>query len=264
MTSSAIYAGQVMHRRLRPRMHQLKYRIFSLLLDLDELEALDGRLRFFSRARFNLLAFYDRDHGDGSAMPLRDQALAQLRRAGIELIGRIRLLAMPRLLGFVFNPLSIYFCDSPNGTLAAILYEVHNTFGQRHCYVLPVDSPGGTIRQEIGKRFHVSPFLPMNLDYAFRVKPPADAMLVAISVSDENGPILAAVHSAWHRPLTDAMILRTVAASPMMTLKVVAGILWDAARLALKGVKMHPRPVAPGHGITARSVRSERTPAKAA
>lgn len=241
MSAGELFIGRVMHRRLRPRMHHLRYQIFSLLFDLDEINRLDRDLRFFSHQRFNLLSFHDCDHGDGSDVSLRDQAVALLKSAGIFRVGRIRLLAMPRVLGFMFNPLSVYFCDDPEGALAAILYEVHNTFGDRHTYILPVEDRGATVTQAVAKSFHVSPFLPMDLAYSFRVTPPGDALKVAICVADGNGPILTAVHSAKCRKLSDGSILRTVAAHPLIGLKVVAAILWEAARLMVKGVSVHPR-----------------------
>ena len=233
-------------------MHLLRYRIFSLLLDLEEIDALDSALRLFSRDRFNLLGVAGRDHGDGSDRPLRDQALTHLRQAGIERVGRIRLLAMPRLLGFVFNPLSIYFCEGSGGGLCAILYEVHNTFGERHTYVLPVEADGATVRQQVAKQFHVSPFLPMDLAYAFRIKPPADDLLVAIAVRDCDGPVLAATHQAQCEPLTDRAILRAVATHPLMTFKVVAAILFEAARLLAKGLAWHRHPPPPAEHATVR------------
>lgn len=242
MSAGELFVGHVMHRRLRPRMHHLRYRIFSLLLDLEKIDRLDRGLRFFSHGKFNFLSFHDRDHGDGSEVPLREQVAAHLQAAGVTKVGRVRLLAMPRVLGFVFNPLSVYFCDGPDGSPAAILYEVHNTFGERHTYVLKVDASGGTIRQEAAKQFHVSPFLPMALDYSFRVKPPGSELRIAIQVADSTGPILAAVHVARSRPLSDPSILRTLAVYPLMNVKVVASILWEALKLLVKGVSVHPRP----------------------
>src|SRR5262249_48726005 len=130
---SAIYAGTVMHQRLRPRRHRLRYRVFSLLLDLDELDEVAARLRLLSRNRFNLFSFFDRDHGDGRREPLRMQIERRLAAAAIAPDGgAIRLLAMPRVLGYVFNPLSVYFCYRRTGVLAAVVYEVNNTFGERH------------------------------------------------------------------------------------------------------------------------------------
>ncbi len=264
MRSSSLYLGSVMHRRLRPKVHQLRYRIFSLLLDLDEIDALDRELRLFSRRRFNLLSFHDSDHGDGSATPLREQVERLLARAGLADVGRIRLLAMPRMLGFVFNPLSMFFCDNCDGRLAAIVYEVHNTFGERHSYVLPVESESGAILQDSAKRFHVSPFLPMELDYSFRVTPPGERLSVAIAVADASGPLLIAVHSAERRVLSDAAILRAVASHPLMTVKVVAGILWEAARLLGKGVKVHRHPPAPEQLATIRMANPPAPIARAA
>ena len=129
-----------MHRRIKPKTHKLRYRAFWTLLDLDELPSLDKKLRLFSLERFNLFGFYTADHGDGSKVPLRTQAEKHLATAGIDLEGgKIELLCMPRMLGFVFNPISVYYCYRRDGALAALIYEVHNTFGERHSYVLAVD-----------------------------------------------------------------------------------------------------------------------------
>lgn len=245
MMNSALYVGRVMHRRLRPKLHQLGYRIFEMLIDLDELPALDQRLRWFSRGTFNLLSFRDQDYGDGSAVPLRTQAEAHLAQVGVHGIGRIALLTMPRLLGFAFNPLSLYFCYDRGGALAAIIHEVHNTFGERHSYVLTAEAENGLVRQGAAKAFHVSPFLPMRLDYTFRVRPPGERLQVAIQVSDKAGPLLIAIQRMERRALTDGAILRAALAFPLMTFKVVAGILWEAGKLLIKGVHIHRHPEAP-------------------
>ena len=248
---SAIYAGWVMHQRLRPVRHRLRYRLFSLLLDLDEIDALSARLRWFSRGRFNLISFCDRDHGDGSPRPLRTQIEALLAEAGLAHGGPIRLLAMPRVLGFVFNPLSVWFCHDTSGRLSAILYEVNNTFGERHSYLLPADGNARDVRQDAVKHFHVSPFLPMNLTYAFRVAPPGEDLSIAITVSDAAGPLLCAVHRAKAVPLNDRALLRTFAADPLLTLKVVAGIGWEALKLWARRVPVHDHPrVAPARPVS--------------
>lgn len=249
--TSAIYAGWVMHQRLRPVRHRLRYRLFSLLLDLDEIDALAGSMRWFSRGRFNLISFFDRDHGDGSARPLRAQIEAVLAEAGLPHGGRIALLAMPRVLGFVFNPLSVWFCHDADQRLSAILYEVHNTFGERHSYLLPVERGARDVRQDAAKHFHVSPFLPMNLTYAFRVAPPADDLSIAITVADAAGPVLCAVHRARRIALDDGALLRMFAADPLLTIKVVAGIGWEALKLWAKRVPVHDHPrVAPPRAIS--------------
>lgn len=252
MAQSALYIGHVMHHRLRPRVHRLRYRLFTLLLDLDEIDALSARLRLFSRGAFNVFAFHDRDHGDGSARPLRAQAEALLAQAGIAHGGPIRILTMPRLFGFAFNPLTLWYCHDRTGALSAVIYEVNNTFGERHSYVLPVVAGAGDdVRQVARKSFHVSPFLPMAMTYSFRVRPPGDALAVAIAAEDETGPVLFAAHRARRHALDDATLLRVLATHPLLTIKVVAGIAWEALRLWLKRVPVHPHPgVAPAGPVT--------------
>lgn len=242
MTESALYTGRVMHRRLRPKLHQLGYRLFSLLIDLDEAEALDRRLRLFSWDRFNLLSIRPGDYGDGSGRPLREQVSDDVARLGLEPPARIALLTLPRILGFVFNPLSLFYCYDSSGQLTAVVHEVHNTFGERHRYVLLAAPGDAVVRQDAPKHFHVSPFLPMDLHYDFRLKPPGADLQVAITVSDREGPLLVAVQRMRRYALSDGALLKAVASMPLMTMKVVAGILWDASKLWVKGVAVHRHP----------------------
>lgn len=250
--NSALYVGEVWHRRLRPRRHHLRYRVFSLLLDLDEIDTCAARLRWFSRNRFNLFAFHDCDYAAGGDLPLRTQIEGHLAAAGIAADGgAIRLLTMPRILGFAFNPLNVWFCHAHTGDLRAILYEVNNTFGQRHSYLIPVDpADGDEIRQDCAKAFHVSPFLDLALRYSFRVHAPDARLSIAITAADAAGPILTACHTARRRPLTDAALLRVFGTHPLLTLKVVVGILWEAARLWAKGVPVHSLPPAPADPVS--------------
>src|ERR1700744_5541605 len=207
------------HRRVRPRTHRLRYRVFWMLLDLDEVDNLSPRLRLFSHNRFNAISFFDRDHGDGSGRPLRPQVEAHLKEAGIDTEGgSIKLLCMPRVFGYGFNPLSVYFCHRPDGTLAAILYEVHNTFKQRHCFLTRVGPAAGTvIEQECHKLFYVSPFMDMDMDYAFRVGLPGDQVSVAIRAADKDGLLLAAALSGKRRNLTDGALARLLFTYPLLT-----------------------------------------------
>lgn len=244
-TLSALYAGSVMHLRLRPRRHRLNYSIFQLLLDLDEIDALDGSLRLFSRNRFNLFSFHDRDHGDRSGGNLRCHVERALGAAGIRpASGRIALLTMPRILGYVFNPLSVYFCYDRGGSLHAILYEVANTFGGRHDYAFQVGRPceDGWLEHGCDKRFFVSPFMDMDLGYAFRVRPPEEGFNLSIMVGDAEGPMLSTVQTAERRTLSDATLAGVALAYPLMTLKVIAGIHWEAVRLWVKGLRLRPIP----------------------
>jgi DUF1365 family protein len=246
-TASCLYTGTVMHRRFKPRAHRLNYRVFWCLLDLDELPYLPTRLRFFSLKGFNLFGFRNADHGDGSDCPLRAQVETHLAAAGIDLKGGpIRLLCMPRLLGFVFNPISVYYCYDRRGVLKALLYQVHNTFGQRHSYLIPVDSkPGEPLEQRCLKAFYVSPFMDMDIAYRFRVQPPQERVALVIEGSDAQGPVLIASLAGDRQPLTDTALLRAFLSFPLMTLKVVAGIHWEALKLWIKGMRMRPRPPAP-------------------
>jgi DUF1365 family protein len=246
---SALYFGKVMHRRHRPRPHKLRYRVFWMLIDLDEAETLANRLTFFSHNRFNLASLHDADHGDGSAVPLRTQVERHLVSAGLT-SDRVFLLCMPRILGYSFNPLSIYFCCKADGTINAILYEVHNTFGERHSYLIPVPQQTGPIEQSCQKEFYVSPFLAMNMTYAFRVSAGPDRISVAVRAGDDKGPMIDASLAARSGDLNDWALLRSFFAYPLLTLKVVAAIHWHAVKMLLKGYRISARPKAPRHLVT--------------
>ena len=252
MTFSAIYEGTVTHRRARPKRHRLKYRIFMLLLDLDEMEGVTKRLRSLSFRKFNLFSFHERDHADGSGAPLRDWVEKQLAQGGMDLNGgAIRLLAIPRILGYGFNPISVWFCHDRDGQLKALLHEVHNTFGERHSYLIPVERiEQEPIRQSRGKTFHVSPFLAMDLRYDFQITPPADSLMLAIRVSDADGLVLTASFRARRTELTDAALLSVFVRIPLLTLKVIGGIHWEALRLWWKGLRIYPHPPPPRHAVT--------------
>jgi uncharacterized protein len=248
--ASALYPGVVTHHRRRPREHRLTYRIWSMLIDLDEMEALDRQLRWFSLDRFNLVAFRQRDRGAGSG-DLRNDVRNQLRDAGLPADGPIRFFTMPRVLGQAFNPLSIYFCHHRNGDIAAILWEVDNTFGERHAYLIPaIADEAGVIRQACGKDFFVSPFMDMNLTYRFRVRTPGEHFALQIEVDDAVGLILSAHHVAARQTLSDGALLGLALAAPLQALAVLGGIHWEALKLWLKGVKLRVKPAPPTTPIT--------------
>ncbi|SFN41552.1 DUF1365 domain-containing protein [Variovorax sp. OV329] len=253
---SALYCGAVMHQRLRPLRHRLRYRLFFLLLDLDELPRLHQRLRFFSLNRFNLLSLHERDHGAPDGLRLRDHIDALLAEAGIAAGGPIRLLAMPRILGFAFNPLSVYLCEHPGGGLAALVYEVRNTFGERHRYVVEV-APGEeraqVLRHSCAKRFHVSPFMDMDLHYHFMLTPPLpgrEGLHLGIQSADEAGVVLVAQLDGSRQPLDDGHLLRAFVTHPLLGLKVLAGIHWEALRMLLKGAPLRRHPGPPDRTMT--------------
>lgn len=252
--ASALFTGKVTHRRLRPRRHALAYRVFWLLLDLDEIDALDERLRVFSRNRFNLLSFHDADHGFDGRGTLRQQIERRLAAAGIDPpAGAMRILTMPRMLGYVFNPISIIFCHHADGRLGAIVYEVNNTFGQRHFYIAPagVDAAAGAmLRHGCRKEFYVSPFMGMDLSYDFTVRVPDDLVTLGVNGSDSEGLVIATAMSGLRRPLTDAGLVGALLSHPLLTLKVMAGIHYEALKLWLKGVPLTSRPAPPANAVT--------------
>jgi len=210
------------------------------LIDIDELPQLGRRLLLFAYNGFSLFGFYHSDHGDGGG--LRSWAERNMVAAGIEPDGgAIRILCYPRIFGYVFNPLTVYFCHARSRELVAIFYEVSNTHRERHTYVIPVTGPTTPIlRQTCRKEFYVSPFIPMNCTYHFRVASPKDSLSIFIEEVDEEGVLLAAAFSGRRRPLSDAMLLRALLTYPLMTLKVVAGIHWEALRLVMKRTPVFP------------------------
>lgn len=249
---SAIYRVRIAHRRLRPKRHDLKYGAFYVLLDLDELDDLQRRLKFFSVNRFNIFSFCDRDHGPGEDAPLRPWIETNLRRAGVESdVDSIHVLCLPRIFGYAFNPLTVYFCYSRDESLAAILYEVSNTFGERHTYMFRVDESGrGLYQHDCEKRFYVSPFMNVEGRYHFRVKVPGDKLYLHIHQTDTAGPILDAWVRGKHHPFSDRNLLSSLARNPLLMLKVLAGIHWEAVKLWAKGIAVTERPPAPADAVT--------------
>jgi DUF1365 family protein len=249
---SALYKGLVTHQRFHPRAHKLRYRLFQMLFDLDELPALSSRLKWFSLNRFNLFSFFEADHGDGRR-PLRAYVEELLLTAGIDVGGGgIELLCMPRMLGHVFNPISIYYCRRQDGRIAAVLYEVNNTFGERHSYLIPAE--GGAddlIRQACDKRFYVSPFMTMAMAYDFALTTPGERIATTVHGDDPEGRrLITAVFTGRRAALTDRALLQAFFAYPLMTLKVVAAIHFEAARIFLKGIGFHARPPKPAQAVT--------------
>lgn len=255
---SCLYFGTVLHQRVRPKRHRLRYGVFSLYIDLDELPRLAASLRLFSRDGFNLFGFYGRDHGGGGRVPLRRWVDETLAEAGIGIDGgSVRLLCYPRVLGYVFNPLSVFYCFDAEGALRALIYEVNNTFGQRHTYVIPVEHafPGehaeaGPIRQACDKRFYVSPFMPVAGRYQFSVETPGETLGLVINYGDDDGPLLHASFRGERVPLDDRTLLRAAVRYPLMTFKVMAGIHWEAVKLWRKRVPLIDRPPPPAYPVT--------------
>jgi uncharacterized protein len=250
MIEPGLFVGAVMHRRQRPRRHRFEYRVFWLLLDLDSLCETASAVKLLSIERFNLISFYARDQADGRDDSLREKIASLVRAAGFAADGPIRLLTMPRVLGYVFNPLSVYFCHDARGRTTAIVWEVSNTFGERHSYVIGVDDPDAKVqRQRCMKELHVSPFMGMEIEYRFRVVDRGDGLTIGIADYDCDGLLMSATLTAERRPLTDRALLAAFLRMPFETVKVTVAIHWEALRLWLKGARFTKGPAGLGKAI---------------
>jgi DUF1365 family protein len=254
---SRLYEGKVRHTRLRPFHHSFTYRVFYGLFDIDELDHLDRDLRWFSVGRFNILSFDPGVHGAADGSPLRPWVESILRDAGVVLEGGpICLLAFPRILGYVFDPISVWYCHGPEDDLRAVIYEVRNTFGDRHSYVVAVPRHG--FSHEFAKKLHVSPFNGMDESYRFAITPPARHLSLSIEQRDRDGAVSRAGMSLNERPFRDGTVVRLFLTHPLLTFKVIGAIHWQALRLRLKGAKFHPRPEPGSHNISIVDSRSVR------
>lgn len=254
ISGSGAYCGHVVHARTRPRKHRLRYSVFYLLLDLEELAALDSRLRLFAYNRRGLFSFHDRDHGPRDGSDLRFWVDTQLAEAGLAIPGgRVKLLCLPRILGYVFNPLSVYFCFDRDENLRAVLYQVSNTFSESHTYVLPVGEEVAAdriVRHAFDKTFYVSPFIPMSCRYHITLRNPDEHASIAIRETDGEGDLLAATFHGQRHNLNDTFLSSTLLKFPLLTFKVIAGIHWDAAKLWLKRTPVFRHPPRPSHTVS--------------
>ena len=245
---SSLYVGDVVHRRIRPVRHDLRYRVYNLFVDIDELSQIDEQIRCLSYNRFNLFSLRDRDHGPGDGTPIAAHAWRLARQAATpKPVQRIFMFTYPRVLGYVFNPLTVYYCFDAADQLCLMIYEVNNTFGQRHSYVVPVS---GTGFHTCEKSFYVSPFNRVEGTYSFGPIPPDDMLKLSIGLSTAEGPCLAAWFSGHRVALTDRNLLRSFVSLPFQPLKVIGGIHLEAARLWLKGLKIQPRPKPPADDVS--------------
>ena len=236
--NSCIYSGFVTHRRFKPKRHLFNYKTFSLLIDLSEIENLEKKIKFFSYNKFNILSFYNVDHGPRDGSSLIDWVKKNLRDAQINIgLGSIKLLCYPRFFGYVFNPLSIFYCYDENLRLKAILYEVKNTFNEQHTYVFPASTSSNLILHKCNKKFYVSPFMEMKTFYNFRLLNPGKILNVFIKQSDNRGTLLTACQVGKRIEITNKNLLYQFLRHPLMSFKVIAAIHFEALRLWLKGVK---------------------------
>lgn len=239
-----LYHGTVMHRRMRPVSHLFSYRVVSMLIDLDRIEELNRNQRWFSVGKFNVFSFNPADFGDG-----RSDTAGYIRqilgKAGHSACGKIHLLFFPRILGYAFNPLAVYYCYSENSELIALVYEVRNTFGGKHSYLISADGDDGTINQYARKVFHVSPFMKMDMIYNFRLSAVGEKIVMLINQYDAEGVIFKAALRSKRQELSNRTLMAAFVTYPLMTIKIVVGIHWEALKLFLKGVSLQKAPADP-------------------
>tara|TARA_B100001115_G_scaffold145308_1_gene113477 strand:+ start:694 stop:1452 length:759 start_codon:yes stop_codon:yes gene_type:complete len=236
MTSS-IYNGTVIHKRFKPKIHFFKYRVFSLLIDLSELDILDKKINYFSYNKFNLISFFDKDHGERDGSSIVEWVKKNLNENGLNTENiKIKLLCYPRILGYVFNPLSVFYVYDINEKLVSILYEVKNTFGEQHTYIFRVEN-NSLLQHNCEKKFHVSPFIEMDCNYFFRILKPAEKISVIIDQYQSNEKILYASQDGKRADFTSSELIKSYLKHPLMTFKIISAIHFEAFKLWIKGIR---------------------------
>jgi DUF1365 family protein len=251
MINSSIYNGQVIHKRFKPKVHSFRYDVFSLLIDLSELETLDKQVNFFSYNKFNWISFYDKDHGDRDGSSLINWVQKNLRKNNISTENiKIKILCYPRIFGFVFNPLSVFYVYNSNENLISILYEVKNTFGEQHTYIFRIEKDANLIQNNCSKKFHVSPFIQMNCNYFFRLLKPGNKISVIIDQYEDEDKILYASQDGIRTDFNTKYLVKSFLNHPLMTFKIIIAIHYEAFKLWSKGIKFIKKKIKIKNNIT--------------
>ena len=251
MINSAIYNGQVIHKRFKPKVHYFKYKVFSLLIDLSELEKLDQNVNFFSFNKFNLISFYEKDHGERDGSSLKLWVKKNLEKNNIQVNNiKIKILCYPRIFGFVFNPLSVFYVYNLEDQLISILYEVKNTFGEQHTYIFKVTKDSNLIQNNCSKKFHVSPFIEMNCNYFFRLLKPGNKISVVIDQYENENKILYASQDGVRSDFSTKQLVKSYLKHPVMTFKIILAIHFEAFKLWAKGIKFIKKKIKIKNNIT--------------
>lgn len=240
--ASQLFFGHVMHQRMMPMAYRFAYRIFGLLIDIDLIEQEAAQLKWLSLDRFNLLSIRTRDHGARNGSAWRPWLEKTLAEAGIESCARVRLSCFPRVLGYGFNPIAVWYCDNQNGDTIAIISEVSNTFGGVYHYVH--HQHGNALQWPVeciaDKRFHVSPFIGMNQEYHFKFSQSESGFGVLINEYQQQQLHLIAAQEAELKVLNDRHLIKAFFMMPMMSFKIMFLIHWHALKIWLRGGKFHP------------------------
>lgn len=247
-SAASLYFGKVTHARLKPKIHRFNYTIFSLVIDLDYYQEAKNSSFLFSVNSAALISFHEKDHGPRDGTALRSYIDNLLMDGDIEKPAKVLLWCNPRVFGYTFNPLSIYFCYDKNDEVIAIVYQVNNTFGETHSYVAKVSEGQNktpAIKNSAQKCFYVSPFLDMDLRYDFSIQAPDEILKVRILEHDKNGPILSATFSGKHKALNSKNLILGIFKTLGLTWKITAGIHFEALILWFKGVKLTKKPAPP-------------------
>ena len=251
MINSAIYNGQVIHKRFKPKVHYFRYNVFSLLIDLSELENIDKEISFFSLNKFNLISFYEKDHGERDGSSLINWVNKNLEKNNIPIQDiKIKILCYPRILGFVFNPLSVFYIYNLQNKLISILYEVKNTFGEQHTYIFKITKDENLVQNKCAKKFHVSPFIEMDCNYFFRLLKPGDKISVIIDQYDKEDKILFASQDGIRTDFNSKELIKSYLKHPLMTFKIIIAIHYEAFKLWIKGIKFIKKKIKIKNNIT--------------
>ena len=251
--NSKIYTGKVIHKRFKPKEHYFKYNVFSLLIDLNELEEINKYIKFFSYNKFNIISFYDKDHGDRDGSSIKLWVKKNLRNIGImtEDIS-IKLLCYPRIFGYVFNPLSTYFIYDKHSKLISIFYEVKNTFGEQHTYIFKAQDEK-TVQNKCKKKFYVSPFIEMDCEYHFKTLNPREQLSVVINQNDKDGKLLFASQDGISKAFNNKNLILSYLTHPLMTFKIIGAIHYEAFKLWAKRIKLIAKKIKLKNNITIES-----------
>ena len=251
--NSKIYIGKVIHKRFKPKKHYFKYNVFSLLIDLNELEEINKEIKFFSYNKFNIISFFDKDHGDRDGSSIKSWVKKNLKSIGIltEDIS-IKLLCYPRIFGYVFNPLSTFFIYNKHSELISIFYEVKNTFGEQHTYIFKAQDEK-TNHNKCKKKFYISPFIEMDCEYHFKTLNPREQLSVVINQNDKDGKLLFASQDGISKDFNSKNLILSYLTHPLMTFKIIGAIHYEAFKLWVKRIKIISKKIKLKNNITIES-----------